>query len=155
MRSHHSKYIHERMLGGHALDVLSHRASNDLCLSIGWIDEVIERLIQRNANGDDVFKSFFLRKYRRRRSRKAAGAALLPNCVDIDKRHAHVKTPKQFRLWEGDTMSGKGHKGVVLSLTKHKTRQLVRVAYLDRESPLIYCAPIYEIDENTLGLSCG
>lgn len=123
----HIDYLYDRMLAGESPDVISHGAPPSLRLSTPWIYEVVDRLIVRDAPGDDTFRDLLLRKYRRRRGpkRKAAGASLIPNRVDISERPAFVATRQAFGHWEADLVIGKGHRGALVTLAERKTRYLV------------------------------
>ena len=67
----------------------------------------------------------YLRCHKARRKRYASGQerrGTLANRIGIEQRPAIVAQRKRIGDWEGDTVIGKNHQGVLVTLVKRKSR---------------------------------
>lgn len=62
------------------------------------------------------------KKYRKRYGGKTGSAKGIPNRVDIDERPEVANQRGRLGDWEADTMIGKGHKGVLVTLDERKSK---------------------------------
>jgi len=61
-------------------------------------------------------------KKRRTRSPKASYKGVIPNRKDIEQRPKVVETKERFGDWEGDTVIGAEHRGVLVTLVERKSK---------------------------------
>lgn len=62
------------------------------------------------------------KKYRQRYGGKTGSVKGIPHRVDIDERPEVVNQRERLGDWEADTMIGKGHKGVLVTLDERKSK---------------------------------
>ena len=75
--------------------------------------------------GGSLLKHLHCQKKRRQRYGKQDRRGRIPNRTSIDDRPAIVNSKPRIGDWEGDTIIGKGHQGVVTSHIERKTKYTV------------------------------
>jgi IS30 family transposase len=75
--------------------------------------------------GGDLYRSPRCEKARRKRYGAYDRRGKIPNRVSIDARPVSVETRRRFGDWEGDTVTGKGHRGALVTLVERKARYTV------------------------------
>ena len=93
-----------------------------ISISHEWIYLHIYRDKRR---GGDLHKHLRCQKKRRKRYGKQDRRGRIPNRVSIDERPPVVDEKSRIGDWEGDTIIGKGHQGVVATLVERKTKYTV------------------------------
>lgn len=88
-------------------------------ISHEWIYQHV--LADKRAGGE-LYKHLRCQKKRRKRYGTYDRRGQLPNCRSIEERPAIVNTRQRLGDWEVDTLSGKGHKQALLTLTERKSR---------------------------------
>lgn len=86
-------------------------------------ESIYQRVYQDKARGGDL--ADYLRCQKSRRKRYASGRerrGVLLNRTSIELRPAVVDRRSRIGDWEGDTIIGKGHQGVLLTLVERKSR---------------------------------
>jgi len=73
------------------------------------------------ANGGNLYKHMRHKKYRQRTG-KPVPRGQIRNRVSIDERPDIVDQKKRIGDWEADTVIGKGHKGVLVTLTERVSK---------------------------------
>lgn len=84
---------------------------------------IYQHAYQDKANGGDLVS--YLRCQKVRRKRYASGQerrGVLKNRIGIEQRPAVVEARSRMGDWEGDTVIGKGHQGVLVTLVERKSR---------------------------------
>lgn len=82
----------------------------------------------------------YLRCQKVRRKRYASGQerrGMLKNRVSIEQRPGVVDERKRIGDWEGDTVIGKGHQGVLVTLVERKSRYTLACQLKSRHSALV------------------
>lgn len=90
---------------------------------------------QNKTEGGDLVS--YLRCQKARRKRYASGQerrGALKNRVSIEQRPAVVDKRTRIGDWEGDTVIGKGHKGVLVTLVERKSRYTLAAQLNSRHS---------------------
>ena len=90
------------------------------------------------AAGGDLAQYFRCQKVRRKRygsGRERRGT--LKNCVRIDQRPKIVDKRSRIADWEGDTVIGCGHQGVLVTLVERKSRYTLAAPLPRRTSALV------------------
>ena len=82
----------------------------DISISHEWI---YLHIYQDKRQGGDLHKHLRCQKKRRKRYGKQDRRGRIPNRISIDERPAIVDNKSRIGDWEGDTIIGKGHQGVV------------------------------------------
>ena len=90
-----------------------------ICISHEWIYHYV---LQNKQAGGDLYRHLRCQKKRRKRYGKYDRRGQLPNCRSIDERPALVGRRKRLGDWEVDTILGKQHKPVLVTLTERKSR---------------------------------
>lgn len=83
-----------------------------------------QKLTNRQGAGHEILTGYLrirCRKHYKKRG-KPAKRELIPNRVSIDHRPAIVETNTELGHWEADTVIGKGHDGVLLTLVERCTK---------------------------------
>ena len=93
-----------------------------ISISHEWIYLHIYRDKRR---GGDLHKHLRCQKKRRKRYGKQDRRGRIPNRISIDERPAIVNNKSRIGDWEGDTIIGKGHQGVVATLVERKTQYTI------------------------------
>lgn len=104
-----------------------------LCISH---ERIYQRIYQDKAQGGDLVK--FLRCQKVRRKRYASGQdrrGVLKNRISIEQRPSIVDRRSRIGDWEGDTVIGKGHQGVLVTLVERKSRYTLACQLDSRHSP--------------------
>ena len=86
-------------------------------------ESIYQRIYQDKARGGDL--AGYLRCQKSRRKRYASGRerrGVLRNRTSIEQRPAVVDQRSRIGDWEGDTVIGKGHQGVLVTLVERKSR---------------------------------
>ncbi len=82
-------------------------------------------LYQDKQAGGDLYRSLRCQKVRRKRYGTYSHRGRIPNHVSIEARPAVVNTRQRLGDWEGDTVIGKGHRGVLVTLVERKSKYTV------------------------------
>jgi IS30 family transposase len=90
-----------------------------ICISHEWIYQYV--LADKRVGGE-LYRHLRCQKKRRKRYGKYDRRGKLSNCHSIEERPALVNRRKRLGDWEADTMIGKGHKPVMLTLPERKSR---------------------------------
>jgi transposase, IS30 family len=101
-------------------------------------ESIYQYVYRDKANGGDLVS--YLRCQKQRRKRYASGnqrRGKLKNRVCIEQRPALIEARQRVGDWEGDTVIGRGHKGVLVTLVERKSRYT-----LVRELPNREAAPV-------------
>jgi IS30 family transposase len=96
------------------------------------------RVYADQAAGGDLAQHLRCQKVRRKRygsGRERRGT--LKNCVRIDQRPKVVDKRSRIADWEGDTVIGRGHQGVLVTLVERKSRYTLAAALPRRTSALV------------------
>ena len=96
------------------------------------------RVYADKAAGGNLIQ--YLRCQKVRRKRYGSGQerrGTLKNCVRIDKRPKVVEKRSRIADWEGDTVIGSGHQGVLVTLVERKSRYSLAAALPRRTSDLV------------------
>ena len=104
-----------------------------LCVSH---ERIYQRIYQDKAQGGDLVK--FLRCQKVRRKRYASGhdrRGILRNRIGIEQRPSIVDRRSRIGDWEGDTVIGKGHQGILVTLVERKSRYTLACQLNSRHSP--------------------
>ncbi len=88
-------------------------------ISHEWI---YQHVYQDKRMGGKLFDYLRCQKQRRKRYGVYTRRGKIPNQTMIDDRPACVESRSRIGDWEGDTIVGKGHKGVLISLVDRKSR---------------------------------
>lgn len=95
------------------------KKEQDIRISPEWIYQHI--LADKQADGD-LYKHLRCQKKRHKRYGSYDRRGKLPNCRSIEERPAIVSARKRVGDWEVDTLLGKKHKHVMVTLTERKSR---------------------------------
>jgi IS30 family transposase len=96
------------------------------------------RVYADKAAGGNLIQ--YLRCQKVRRKRYGSGQerrGTLKNCVRIDKRPKVVEKRSRIADWEGDTVIGSGHQGVLVTLVERKSRYTLAAPLPRRTSTLV------------------
>ena len=112
--------------------------------------ETIYQHIYRDAkSGGELYKHLRRsHKKRRVRSPKASYKGVIPNRTDIEQRPAIVENKGRFGDWEGDTVIGAEHKGVLVTLVERKSKYTAVKKTADKTAAAVQAALI-ELQEST------
>lgn len=105
-----------------------------------WIYQYIYRDKQSGGN-----LYHFLRCQKKRRKRYGSGynrRGSIPNRVSIDERPAVVNNKRRFGDWEGDTVIGKNHKGLLVTLVERKSIYSVIIAIKNKSAKTVHEAVV-------------
>ena len=94
-------------------------------------------ICQDKCQGGNLHKHLRCQKKRCKRYRKQDRRGRIINCISIDQRPAVVNNKFRIGDWEGDTIIGKGHQGIVATLVECKTQFTVLVASKTKQAPLV------------------
>ncbi len=90
-----------------------------------WIshETIYKHLLDDKAKGGILYKHLRLaRRKRKKRYGSYERRGQIPDRVSIDERPAIVDTKKRIGDWEIDTMIGKNHKGILLTIVERKSK---------------------------------
>jgi len=90
-----------------------------VCIRHEWI---YQYMLEDKRGGGDLYRHLRCQKKRRKRYGKYDRRGKLPNCRSIEERPQVVDRRMRLGDWEADTLLGKNHKPVMLSLTERKSR---------------------------------
>ena len=95
------------------------------------------------ANGGDLYKHLRHKRYRRR---SASGdlRGHIRNRIGIEHRPEVVELKTRLGDWEADTVIGKGHKGVLVTLTERRSR-LTLIASTNTKKSAVVCTAIVDL----------
>ena len=96
---------------------------------------IYQHAYQDKAQGGDLVS--YLRCQKVRRKRYASGQerrGMLKNRIGIEQRPAVVDQRSRIGDWEGDTVIGKGHQGVLVTLVERKSRYTLAAQLDSRHS---------------------
>ena len=99
-------------------------------------DAFTSTIYQDKAQGGDLVS--YLRCQKVRRKRYASGQdrrGVLKNRIGIEQRPSVVDKRSRIGDWEGDTVIGKGHQGVLVTLVERKSRYTLACQLDSRHSP--------------------
>ena len=88
-------------------------------------ESIYLHIYQDKYQGGNLHKHLRCQKKRRKQYGKQDRRGRIPNRVSIDERPAIVNNKSRIGDWEGDTIIGKGHQGVVTTHTERKTKYTV------------------------------
>jgi len=88
-------------------------------------ESIYLHIYQDKRRGGDLHKHLRCQKKRRKRYGKQDRRGRIPNRISIDERPPVVDKKSRIGDWEGDTIIGKGHQGVVATLVERKTQYTV------------------------------
>jgi len=94
-------------------------------------------------SGGDLYRH--LRCQKKRRKRYGSGynrRGSIPNRVSIDERPAVVNNKRRFGDWEGDTVIGKSHKGLIATLVERKSKFSMIVAMKNKSAKTVHEAVV-------------
>ena len=91
-------------------------------------ESIYLHIYQDKYQGGDLHKHLRCQKKRRKRYGKQDRRGRIPNRISIDERPVIVNNKSRVGDWEGDTIIGKGHQGVVATLVERKTQYAVLTA---------------------------
>jgi IS30 family transposase len=105
----------------------------------GASHETIYRLVleDKKAGGDLYTCLRHQAKPYRKRYGKHDYRGQIPNRVDIDQRPAIVDEKSRLGDWEADTVIGKGHKGVLVTLTERVSKLNLAICVARKEAVLV------------------
>jgi IS30 family transposase len=98
-------------------------------------ETIYQRAYRDKARGGDLVS--YLRCQKARRKRYASGQdrrGMLANRVGIEQRAAVVDQRSRIGDWEGDTVIGKNHKGILVTLVERKSRYTLACQVASRHS---------------------
>lgn len=98
---------------------------------------------QDKANGGDLYKHLRHKGYRRR-SKSGDLRGHIRNRVGIEHRPRVVELKNRLGDWEADTVIGKNHKGVLVTLTERRSR-LTLIASTQTKKANVVCAAIIKM----------
>jgi len=90
-----------------------------VCISHEWIYQYV---LKDKQAGGDLYRHLRCQKKRRKRYGSYDRRGKLPNCRSIEERPVMVSARKRLGDWEVDTLLGKKHKHVMVTLTERKSR---------------------------------
>jgi transposase, IS30 family len=106
-------------------DQISGRLKLDhkICIS----RETIYQMIRIDKKQGGTLYQYLRHKGKRynKRSSSTSGRGCIPNRVDIDNRPKIVEKKKRIGDWEGDTIIGAGHQGVILTYVDRRSKYLI------------------------------
>lgn len=88
-------------------------------------ESIYLHVYQDKRRGGDLHKHLRCQKKRRKRYGKQDRRGRIPNRVSIDERPAIVNNKSRIGDWEGDTIIGQSHQGIVATLVERKTKYAV------------------------------
>ena len=106
-------------------------------------ESIYQYVYRDKAKGGNLVS--YLRCQKTRRKRYGSGRerrGMLKNRIGIEQRAAIVEQRSRLGDWEGDTVIGHGHKGVLLTLVERKSRYTLARELPCREAPLVGAAVI-------------
>ena len=108
------------------------------------VPAVIYAFIRKDkANGGDLYKHLRHKRYKRR-SKRGDLRGHIRNRVGIEHRPEVVNLKTRLGDWEADTVIGKGHKGVLVTLTERRSR-LTLIASTKNKKADVVCATIIKM----------
>jgi IS30 family transposase len=102
-------------------------------ISHEWI---YQHVLADQRSGGDLYRHLRCQKKYHKRYGHYDRRGKLPNPRSIDERPVVVAQRRRVGDWEGDTMSGRGRRGGLLTLTERKSRYTL-LARLPQRSPLL------------------
>jgi IS30 family transposase len=100
---------------------ISGRLSKEQNISISH-ESIYQHIYQDKLQNGQLHKHLRCQKKRRKRYGKQDRRGRIPNRVSIDQRPAIVNQKSRIGDWEGDTIIGNNHQGVVATLVERKTQ---------------------------------
>lgn len=99
-------------------------------------ERIYQYVYKDKREGGDLYKHLRRRHRERKRNRgsKYKKRGRIPDRTSIDKRPKGADNKTRYGHWEGDTIIGKGHQGVIVSLTERKTRYQVMIKLSSKKS---------------------
>ena len=94
----------------------------EISISHEWI---YNHIYKDKRQGGELHKHLRCQKQRRKRYGKQDRRGRITNRVSIEERPAIVNSKSRIGDWEGDTIIGKGHQGVVTTHVERKTKYTV------------------------------
>ena len=109
------------------------RLEKAMCIST---ESIYQRAYRDKAQGGDLVSYLRCQKVRRKRyasGQERRGQLSNRNCISL--RAAVVEQRSRIGDWEGDTVIGKNHKGVLVTLVERKSRYTLACQVASRHSP--------------------
>ncbi len=128
---------------GHVEAYLRLYLSPQQCSGRLKLEEAITNAYRDKAQGGDLVS--YLRCQKVRRKRYASGQerrGVLKNRIGIEQRPVVVDTRSRIGDWEGDTVIGEGHQGVLVTLVERKSRYTLACRLDSRHSAKVTAAVI-------------
>lgn len=95
------------------------KKEQSICISH---ERIYQYILKDKRAGGDLYRHLRCQKKRRKRYGKYDRRGKLPNCRSIEERPAIVNARKRLGDREGDTLIGRRHKPVLVTLTERKSR---------------------------------
>ena len=93
------------------------------------------------ANGGERYKHLRHKRYKKRSSRGDLQGHI-PNRIGIEHRPDIVNLKTRLRDWEADTLIGKGHKSVLVTLTERRSRLTLIASTQTKKADVVRAAII-------------
>lgn len=103
---------------------VSSRLHEEQAISISH-ERIYRHIYKDKRQGGDLYKHLRCQKQRRKRYGKQDRRGRINNRVSIEERPAIVNSKSRIGDWEGDTIIGKGHQGVIITHVERKTKYTV------------------------------
>jgi len=87
-------------------------------------ERIYQHILEDKHHGGNLYRHLRCQKQRKKRYGTYSRRGQIPHRVSIDQRPAIVESRSRFGDWEVDTIIGKGHRQVLVSLTERKSRLL-------------------------------
>lgn len=131
-------------------DQISGRLKGEGIASISH-EAIYQHIWKNKRSGGMLFKHLrhHGKKYNKRSSGKA-GRGCIPNRVDIDERPVIVEQKTRIGDWEGDTISGKNHRGAIVSYVDRCSKFTILKMLENRTAELVTEATLSKLGKGTL-----
>ncbi len=122
-----------------------------------WIDQ---HIYEDKRTGGDLYRSLRCQRKRRKRYGTYSRRGRIANQVSIDERPAVVTALERIGDWEGDTVIGKGHEGVLVTVVERTSKYTVREGVSHTTSAAVHQAvtrglPPYKAQVHTITYDNG
>jgi IS30 family transposase len=109
-------------------------------------ERIYQHIWADKRRGGQLWKHLRVASGKRRRKRygKRDWRGRIPGRVDIDQRPAHVRKRREIGHWEADLVSGRHHRGFLVTLAERKSR-LVLIGHVTRKQAGAVTAEIHRL----------
>lgn len=110
---------------------------------LGWNDvpsheRIYQHIYANKKAGGDLHTHLRCQKtYRKRSLQGQDRRGQIPNRIDISERPAVIEERRRIGDYEGDTVVGKGHRGVLVTLVDRKTRETKIMVLPNRKADMV------------------